>query len=201
MKPTGRRRGFKSWFVEPYRQVKLGLLFLILNLAFAGLMFGIFGYYIWDIYQTLAVYFKLTSDQSSEILLKFQAPIVAGTLLIFIFVVISIMVAVRYTHQIYGPLVSIHRFLDEYLEGITVTPLALRESDQLKDVAEKLNHLLSLQPNEKRQPNLRPIFAYLDEILAGKMPAPIRSRESDAFFGLIERLNRLAEVLYNRKSS
>lgn len=201
MKPTGRRRGFKSWFVEPYRQVKLGLMFLILNLAFAGLMFGIFGYYIWDIYQTLAVYFKLTSDQSAEILLKFQAPVLVGTVLIFLFVAISILVAVRYTHQIYGPLVSIHRFLDEYLEGATVTPLALRESDQLKELAEKLNHLVSLQPNEKRQPNLRPIYTYLDEILAGKMPAPIRARESDAFFSLIERLNKLSEALNAKKSS
>ncbi len=201
MKPAGRRRGFKSWFVEPYRQVKLGLLFLILNLAFAGLMFGIFGYYIWDIYQTLAVYFKLTSDQSSEILLKFQAPVVAGAVLIFAFVAISIMVAVRYTHQIYGPLVSIHRFLDEYLEGITVTPLALRESDQLKELAEKLNQLLELQPNEKRQPNLRPIYAYLDELLEGRRPKPIHARESDAFFSLVERLNRLAENINMKKTS
>jgi hypothetical protein len=201
MKPTGRRRGFKSWFVEPYRQVKLGLLFLILNLAFAGAIFGIFGYYIYDIFESLQVYFKLTNDQSSEILTKFQTPVLAGAILILLFVLISILVAVRYTHQIYGPLVSIHRFLDEYLEGATVTPLALRESDQLKELAEKLNLLVSLQPNEKRQPNLRPIYAYLDEILAGKMPAPIRARESDAFYGLIERLNKLAETLYTKKTS
>ncbi len=199
MKPTGRRRGFKSWFVEPYRQVKLGLLFLVLNLVFAGLIFSIFGYYIYDIYETLAVYFKLSTDQSAEILLKFKAPIVVGAVLILLFVVISILVAVRYTHQIYGPLVSIHRFLDDYLEGAVVTPLSLRESDQLKELAEKLNLLVSLQPNEKRQPNLRPIYTFLDDILAGKQPAPIRARESDAFYGLIERLNRLSDVLYNRK--
>ncbi len=199
MKPTGRRRGFKSWFVEPYRQVKLGLLFLVLNLVFAGLIFGIFGYYIYDIYETLAVYFKLSTDQSAEILLKFKAPIVVGAVLILLFVIISILVAVRYTHQIYGPLVSIHRFLDDYLEGAVVTPLSLRESDQLKELAEKLNLLVSLQPNEKRQPNLRPIYTFLDDILAGKQPAPIRARESDAFYGVIERLNRLSDVLYNRK--
>ena len=37
MKQSGRRRGFVSWFVEPYRQVKLGLIFLLLNFVFAGL--------------------------------------------------------------------------------------------------------------------------------------------------------------------
>ena len=37
MKQSGRRRGFKSWFVEPYRQVKLGLLFIVVNLVFSAL--------------------------------------------------------------------------------------------------------------------------------------------------------------------
>ncbi len=200
MKPTGRRRGYKSWFVEPYRQVKLGILFLILNLAFAGAIFAIFGYYIYDIYKTLETYFKLSNDQSAEILMKFQTPVVVGLCLIIVFIAISIMVAVRYTHRIYGPLVSIHRFLDEYLQGVTVTPLALRESDQLKELAEKLNHLASIQPNEKRQPNLRPIYQYLDELIAGKAPAPIRVRETDAFYSLIERLNKLAENIYNKRT-
>lgn len=198
MKPSGRRRGFKSWFVEPYRQVKLGILFLLLNMAFAGLMFGIFGYYVWDIYQTLAALFKLTSDQSSELLEKFQFPIIAGAVLIFVFIVASIMIAVRYTHRIYGPLVSIHRFIDDYLQGAKVSPLNLRESDQLKELAEKLNQLVDVQPNDRRTPNMRPIYQYIDDLLQGTNPEPIRVREADAMQGLIERLNRLGEMIKGR---
>lgn len=198
MKPSGRRRGFKSWFVEPYRQVKLGILFLLLNMAFAGLMFGIFGYYVWDIYQTLAALFKLTSDQSAELLEKFQFPIIAGAVLIFVFIVASIMIAVRYTHRIYGPLVSIHRFIDDYLQGAKVSPLNLRESDQLKELAEKLNQLVDVQPNDRRAPNMRPIYQYIDDLLKGADPEPIRVREADAMQGLIERLNRLGDMIKGR---
>lgn len=199
MKALGRRRGFKSWFVEPYRQVKLGIIFLLLNFLFAGLTLGIFGYYVWDIYQTLALYFQLTSDQSSEILLKFQTPIMAGVILMFVFIFLSILVAVRYTHQIYGPLVSIHRFLDEYLQGEPVQPLILRESDQLQELAEKLNQVMYLNPNDRRGSNLRPVYRFLDEWLEGHHPEPISLREGDQFHPLAEKLNQLGKKLAGSK--
>ncbi len=199
MKQSGRRRGFTSWFVEPYRQVKLGLIFLLLNFLFAGLIFGIFGYYVWDIYQTLAVYFKLTSDQSVEIMQKFQTPIFAGSFLLLIFVVASILISVRYTYQIYGPLVSIHRFLDEYLQGDVVQPLILRESDQLQELAEKLNQVMYLNPSDRRASNLRTIYRYLDELLEGSHPEPITLREGDQFQPLVERVNRLGKRLRGEK--
>ena len=192
MQASGRRRGYKSWFVEPYRQVKLGVMFLLLNMAFAGLMFGIFGYYVWDIYQTLAFYFRLSSDQSAEILQKFQTPIFAGGLLIVVFIAVSILLAVRYTHQIYGPLVSIHRFLDDYLQGAKVQNLVLRESDQLQELADKLNLLAETQPNDRRSVSLSPIYLYLDELIEGRDPEPLKLRESDAFQGLAEKLAELA---------
>lgn len=195
MKQSGRRRGFKSWFVEPYRQVKLGLIFLLINFLFAGLTIGIFGFYMWDIYQTLAVYFKLTSDQSVEIMQKFQTPIAAGSLLMLIFVAVSILVAVRYTYQIYGPLVSIHRFLDEYLQGGVVTPLVLRETDQLQELADKLNQLNELYPTERRASNLQPIYRYLDELIQGDKPEPLKLRDADQYRGLIERINQLGQRL------
>jgi len=199
MKQSGRRRGFVSWFVEPYRQVKLGLIFLLLNFLFAGLTVSIFGYYIWDISQALAVYFKLSSDQSIEILNKFQTPVYAGGFLMIVFVIASILVSVRYTHQIYGPLVSIHRFLDEYLEGEAVQPLILRESDQLQELAEKLNHVMYLNPNDRRASNMRPIYRYLDELIEGGTPEPLTLREGDQFHPLVERVNRLGKRIQGER--
>ena len=195
MKQSGRRRGFKSWFVEPYRQVKLGLIFLLLNFLFAGLTIGIFGFYVWDISQSLAVYFKLSSDQSAEIMQKFQMPIFAGSLLMMIFVAVSILVSVRYTYQIYGPLVSIHRFLDEYLQGGTVSPLILRESDQLQELADKLNQMNELYPNSRRTTNLQPIYRHLDELIQGANPDALKVRDGDQYQGLVERINRLSQQL------
>jgi hypothetical protein len=193
MQQSGRRRGFKSWFVEPYRQVKLGLMFLVLNLIFAGSILGIFGFYVWDIYQTMSVYFQLSDNQNTEILQKFQIPILVGAGLILVFVCLSILLSVKYTHRIYGPLVSIHRYLDDYLQGIPTTPLVLRESDQLQELAEKLNKVVALNPSDRRQSVLRPFFRFLDELLEGKRPEPIKLRDTDQFHDLAEKLNRLPD--------
>ena len=144
MKASGRRRGFSSWFVEPHRQVRLGLVFIFLNMVFAILIFSVFAYYFWDVYQTMTTYLGLSSVQGAEILMKFQIPMgIAGGLLL-VFVGLSFLVSVKYTHEIYGPLVSIHRYLDELLAGHEVEPINLRESDQLQELACKLNAVASL---------------------------------------------------------
>ena len=141
MAVQSRRRGFRSWFVEPYRQVRLGLMVLLLNLAFASLIFFVFGYYLWDVYSTLASYFDLSQSQGEQVLDKLLLPLAICGGLVFLFIISTILLTVKYTHQIYGPLVSIHRFLDALIEGESVAPLHLRQSDQLQKLAEKLNKL------------------------------------------------------------
>ena len=141
MAVQSRRRGFRSWFVEPYLQVRLGLMVLMLNFAFSFLIFIVFGYYIWDIYSTLASYFDLSQSQGEQVIDKLLLPLAICGGIVFFFIVSTILLTVKYTHQIYGPLVSIHRFLDAMIEGSSVAPLVLRQSDQLQKLAEKLNKL------------------------------------------------------------
>ncbi|SME88256.1 hypothetical protein [Pseudobacteriovorax antillogorgiicola] len=193
MKPSGRRRGFSSWFVEPHRQVKLGLMFLLLNLSFSMVILGVFGFYFWDVYSTVATYFKLTTDQSSQVLDKFLPPMFIALTLTVLFVVVSILLSVRYTHRIYGPLVSIHRYLDDFLEGRSVTPLNLRESDQLKELAEKLNELAKRFPLERRENNFVPIFQFIDQLNEGEQPDKLSLRGGDQLDALAGKLNQLAE--------
>lgn len=200
MNAAGRRRGFRSWFVEPYIQVKLGLVFLTVNFIFSALVLGVFGYYFWDVYQTLTFYFQLTSDQSAEIVSKLQTPIAVGAFLVLAFIISSILLAVRYTHRIYGPLVSIHRFLDSMLGSEEVTPLVLRESDQLQGLADKLNRFAASGPATRRSHDLRPIFAYLDALIAGKQPEPLRLPKQDPYEPLAERLNLIAEKLRRNRA-
>ncbi len=195
VRPTGRRRGFKSWFVEPYRQVKLGLIFLLVNLVFSALIFSIFGYYVWEMYQTVSAYFQLSDPQSTVLATKFTAPIIGGGLLIALFIATTIMLSVRYTYQIYGPLVSIHRFLDELLSGTMPDSLQLRESDQLKELAERLNSLAERYATDQRQSSMVPVYRYLDELLAGKSPSALQLRESDQLSELAVKLNKVAEKL------
>ena len=193
-RPTGRRRGFRAWFVEPYRQVKLGLMFLVINLIFSILIFGLFGYYVWDMYQTISVYFELNQIESSTLLNKFITPTISGALLIVIFVITTIMVSVRYTYQIYGPLVSIHRFIDDLLSGEKPEGLHLRESDQLKDLAEKLNSLSERYGTDQRQNSMVPIYRFIDEALSGSNPKELKLRDNDQLSELVEKLNKLVKM-------
>ena len=188
-----RRRGFQSWFVEPYKQVRLGLMFLLVNFCFSFMIIGVFGYYVFDIYDAVATYFKLSGDESQMTLQKFGVPVAIGGALILLFVITTILVSVRYTHDIYGPLVSIHRYLDDILSGRTPTPIQLRESDQLKDLAEKLNSVAERLATDQRAGPLVSIHRYLDDLLDGRAPTPLKLRDNDHFAELAAKLNKLAK--------
>ncbi len=189
----GRRRGFASWFVEPYKQVRLGLIFLLVNSAFAVLILSVFGYYVWDMYMSVATYFKLSGGEASGMLSKFAFPLAIGLALIVLFVATTILVSVRYTHEIYGPLVSIHRFLDDMLSGRSPAPIQLRDSDQLQDLAIKLNSLAERMATDQRAGTLIAIHRYLDDVLGGKKPAPIKLRGGDSFSDLAEKIVKITE--------
>lgn len=141
MSQTGRRRGFRSWFVEPFEQVRLGLMFLVVNIVFGILIFGVFAYFINDIFQSLNQIFQLSSAENIVTFEKFRLPVIVLALLIVSFISTTILVSVKYTHAIYGPLVSIHRFLDDLLSSNKPIPLKLRDGDQLHELADKLNEL------------------------------------------------------------
>lgn len=185
----GRRRGFVSWFVEPYKQVRLGLMFLLVNGVFSALIIGVFGYYVLDIYDAVVTYFKLSGAESQVTMQKFGVPVAIGGALILLFIITTIMVSVRYTHEIYGPLVSIHRYLDEVLNGRTPGPIQLRESDQLKDLATKLNQMAERLVKDDRAGPFVQMHRYLDEILEGKKPSPIKLRDNDHFSDLARKIN------------
>lgn len=193
MKQSGRRRGFKSWFVEPYRQVKLGLLFIVVNLIFSALILGVFGYYTWDMYQSIVTYFEISNVQQPEIAGKFWIPAIAGFCLIVFFVVLTIMISVKYTHQIYGPLVSIRRFIDDLAVGKAPKALKLRESDQLKELATRLNAIGERMIDGRIQAPLVPIHNFLDTLLEGDDPEKLNLRDSDNLAELAEKLNKLAD--------
>lgn len=191
MNTTQRRRGFISWFVEPYRQIKLGLIFLLLNLFFCCLLFGILSYYLIDIYKVIEIYFQLSPDQGLQIISKFKIPILIIITLMILFVAVTILTSVKYTHQIYGPLVSINRFLDELLTSKERASLNLRTSDQLKDLASRLNQLAT-HLNESFPDSIHKIEVFLEDILQNKNPPDLQPGE----FGPLEQLARKANQLH-----
>lgn len=141
---SARRKGLKGLIVEPYKQIKIGLIFLLVNLIFAALFLAVFGYYLNDVHSTLVAMTGNDQVQSGIIASKLQTPFIVGGVLMFGFILTTLLVSVRYTHHIYGPLVSIHRYLDDFADGKgQQSPLKLRDGDQLQTLAEKINKAIA----------------------------------------------------------
>jgi hypothetical protein len=137
----GRRGGVRSKLVEPYFQIKLGLMFIIVNLLFSVLFAGVVWWVLSDVFESLKTYFELTGGDATLTLGKLSTPLILVGVLVLAFVATTFYVAVHYTHKIYGPLVSINRFIDEMVEGRSPSKLALRDGDELQDLVLKLNVL------------------------------------------------------------
>ena len=197
MAKFGRRGGLKAWFVDPYKQIKLGLIFLLLNLFFALAIFGVFGYYLWDIYSSVTTYFELSGVESSNILLKLSVPATVGAILLSIFIILTLLISVRYTYRIYGPLISIHRYLDDILAGEQTSPLVLRNKDELKTLAQKLNTLVEtrIAVNPNASSALLPIYRHLDQLLADENPPPLTLRGDDRLEAFADKINLLVQKL------
>lgn len=141
MMPIRRRT---QLLIEPYQQLRFGLIFILINFVFSALMCFVFGYFLWDIYEAISEYFKLDPSQQLMTGEKFMRPLLVGLGVVVLFIVTTLVASARYTHQIYGPLVSIRRFLDELLSGKKPDPIKLRKTDQLHDLAERLNKVAGL---------------------------------------------------------
>lgn len=137
----GRRGGVRSKLVEPYFQIKLGLMFIIVNLLFSVLFAGVVWWVLSDVFESLKTYFELTGGDATLTLGKLSTPLILVGVLVLAFVATTFYVAVHYTHKIYGPLVSINRFIDEMVDGRSPSKLALRDGDELQDLVLKLNVL------------------------------------------------------------
>ena len=152
-KDGNRRGGFFSKIVEPYRQIRLSLVILILNLLFGCLISAIVYYYVVDIHGAVSLYFQFTQEQAQENWNSFFMPLFSCFLLVLIFFTLTFFIIIHYTHQIYGPLVSIHAYLDKLLEGKVPKALSLRSSDQLTSLAYKINQLSLKIPPQTPAPN------------------------------------------------
>ena len=107
--------------------------------------------------QAVANYFNLSDGQGEQVLAKLSQPLLICTGLLVAFIVTTILVAARYTHRIFGPLVSIHRFLDDIIQKRPATNLVLRESDQLQDLAVKLNVIAQLLQQNGGSPSSKEV--------------------------------------------
>lgn len=192
------RRG--AILIEPYKQLRFGLTFLLINLIFSSLIVSIVGYLIWDIYEALSIYFQLDDQQSAMTLNKLIKPAIIIFVLIIAFIFTTLMASAKYTHQIYGPKVSIKRFLNEISQGKNPEPIKLRSDDQLQDLAESLNNMTKQILLHKNHQSIKLIESYLDDLIEKKPPQKITLDPSDALYDISKKLAKLSNKTTKQSS-
>lgn len=189
MFPSNRRT---QLLIEPYRQLRFGLMFILINFVFSTLVLLVFGYFLWDIFEAMMEYFKLDKAQEMVAASKFVAPVSGGLILVALFIFVTLYISARYTHQIYGPLVSIRRFLDELLAGKTPPRIKLRTRDQLHDLVDRLNNISDLLSVAQTKGSMGSILNFVENLTKGKEQAALSLSEDDPLRPLSLKLNELA---------
>ena len=180
--------------IEPYKQLRFGITFILINFLYTALLASIFSFFIWDIYQAVVQYFSLSPQDQWVVAEKFSKPVIAVAIVVFLFIVTTLWVAARYTHQFYGPLVSIRRFLDNVIRGNEVHPISIRKNDQLQDVVERLNKMISKADSLTSASSAAKVEAFIDALIEGQSEATLNLPEDDPLRGVADRLNKLSRT-------
>ncbi len=161
--PKKKKRSFKYFLIEPFKQIKLGLYVIIISLGFtclAGLM--IFQALQEQYQQVMEIFTVVDPSKQWSLLLNnvFLSNIVKLGLLFGGYLVLLFGVIISKTHKVYGPLVGVERFLDYMVQGNYWARVKVRKGDDLKNLAVKLNMLAeNLQaqygaPDRRGQPQV-----------------------------------------------
>ncbi len=69
-------------------------------------------------------------------------------ILLVTYSILTFAMSITLTHKVYGPLVSIHNFIDDLKIGDYKKRITIREKDDLKDLVTKLNELAETLENK-----------------------------------------------------
>ncbi len=188
--PTKNRRS--RILIEPYKQLRFGLAYIGLNMVFAILMVSVFGYYMWDMFVAIRFYFVLSNEESAMTLAKFALPASIALALCVAFIACTLIFSARFTHQFYGPLVSIRRFLDDMISGARPALIHIRKTDQLQDVVERLN-LLTGATAEDNANYLAVLDKVLDDLLEKKNSIELEWQPNNVLYPIVEKMRKLAK--------
>ena len=137
MTAGGGTRSYKrrQWIVNPPFQYRfIGILLLVLFMLTVGALFSVY----MALWTTLKTY-GLTEDPLAVSLLTTVG--LVATLELLLIAPVVILIGVRLTHKIAGPLVRINAALLKLAQGDYGVHITLRRGDSLVEVAEAVNRL------------------------------------------------------------
>lgn len=136
-----KRRSLRAYLVEPFKQIRFGLHVVGVSLAFISLLAWLFVRSFREQYQQVIDIFQVTetSDLMTNDVFLRNALVIGGTL--FLFAASIMFVVIRRTHKMYGPMVSIMRFVGELDKGNYAVRIHIRERDDFQSLVGRLNSL------------------------------------------------------------
>ena len=153
-KPSEKRK-FTSALIEPFKQFKIGLYVILISFVFTGLALFQFIFAFWQQYQHVMNIFEIVNPAIQWEMLTnevFRTNIIKVIVLFSAFVLVILAVVFKVTHNYYGPLVSIERFVDLVARGDYSQRISIRKTDELSRLAGKLNHMAE-QVESRHQKN------------------------------------------------
>jgi signal transduction histidine kinase len=138
-----KRRTFRAYLVEPFKQIRFGLHVVSVSLLFAGIFAFLFLEAYKEQYEQVFALFQVaeqTEVLQNDIFLRNRAKIIFA---ILAFVAIMLFVVVRRTHRMYGPMISMMRFVSELKRGNYAVRINVRQKDDFQSFVAELNALAS----------------------------------------------------------
>jgi signal transduction histidine kinase len=136
-----KRRIVKTYLVEPFKQLKFGLHVVAVCLAFVIILSGLFVRAFYEQYEQVAQLFQVAD--SSDVLdnnVFWRNGILIGVTLVA-FVGTMMWVVIRKTQRMYGPIISILRFVNELKKGNYAVRINVRQRDDFQNLVISLNEL------------------------------------------------------------
>lgn len=135
------RRSFKNYALQPLLQVRLGLYFVLLSIAFSLFLGGV-------LYMNLAKFVEIVleltgvEDEVRDLLIQYIDPArmqILGVLIVY--VIVTMIMSIKLTHKLVGPTVAFRRHIRMISEGNWEHRTVLRDGDAFAEVADDLNRL------------------------------------------------------------
>lgn len=150
-----RKRRLRNFLLDPSRQLRSAVHFMGLYVVYSVLLSMVFLHVTFNQHSFVMTHLGQSEDASFGDM--FQNPIIVQGLievsvLFLAFLIIAMGLTILFSHRIYGPLIPIKRQLEALQEGDYSKRITLRQSDELKDIADAINRLSDcLEERERNQ--------------------------------------------------
>ena len=135
------KRSIKNYFLQPLLQVKLGAYCILLSIVFATSVGAILYANFHELIESIVLMTDLEDDVKDLFKDYWKSTQLWVYLVFFLYLSLTILVSVFYTHRLVGPTVAFRRHLRSLAEGRYNARTYLRQGDAFREVADELNHL------------------------------------------------------------